>query len=362
MKINLIIFPIFSKVLPIFENLFSRCGFFLGGFFIPRIIIPQFSREFVSVGVRQHAQVGHQGLFGYTPFGFPENPFSGPGSEQAMMGKLDIVQKIDALSVFFKSYLSRVQIQFQFFPQKVSKRLHQALQLFPVWIDYQKIVRVPNIKRDLQFFFNKLVKVVQINIGKKLAGQIADRHAGLKTVQDVVQKLQHSLITYSLRDDFEKNFVIYGGKKLPHVAFQGPDCFRVVVARFAQYPLQSLHAPMISFVQAAREGILYEGGFKNGSEYFNRGVVDYPISHFGLVNMSPFRVLYPESFVGRVFIAAAFKFAMESKNKFFQFKFKFLNVRFLSLAWTKLRPGREKIFRRNNLLKNVAEFFHLKNQ
>jgi hypothetical protein len=34
----------------------------------------------------------------------------------------------------------------------------------------------------------------------------------------------------------------------------------------------------------------------------------------------------------------------------------------LSLAWTKLRPGREKIFRRNNLLKNVAEFFHLKNQ
>ena len=45
----------------------------------------------------------------------------------------------------------------------------------PVMVTNNKIIHVPQIMAALQFFFNEMVQPVEVDVGKKLAGQVADR-------------------------------------------------------------------------------------------------------------------------------------------------------------------------------------------
>lgn len=101
-------------------------------------------------------------------------------SHEAVMWVDYVSQKVNALATFLKHNLVRVQLQVQTFTQKGFYLGFPNLQGTRVVSQQHKIVYIPHIAPNFQVVFDKLVQFVQIDIGKKLAGQAPNGHAHMR--------------------------------------------------------------------------------------------------------------------------------------------------------------------------------------
>ena len=75
----------------------------------------------------------------------------------------------------------------QFILQKLFNQLPTVLQMFFILMDQNKIVHIANVVFHPQLVFNKVVQLMQVNIGAELRSQVANGNAGIAwiTVDDL---------------------------------------------------------------------------------------------------------------------------------------------------------------------------------
>lgn len=105
------------------------------------------------------------------------HPFLSFLPQQSEMRENDISQKINALAVSPYLDLVRMKLKLKPLAQEILYRLQKNLQLRRIVAHNQKVVSITDIVFNMQSMLHKLIKFVQIDIGKKLAREIADRHS-----------------------------------------------------------------------------------------------------------------------------------------------------------------------------------------
>lgn len=116
-----------------------------------------------------------------------------------------------------------------------------------------EIVRVSDAMSDFHLPFQKMIELVHVNVHQKLAGKIAQGQAdirsvfGMKTSDNFAQKQDRiSALDVSLKN-IAQNFMIDIGEEFSDVAFQNPDCARVIPRNFASGVAETIYCPVCAF-------------------------------------------------------------------------------------------------------------------
>ena len=110
-----------------------------------------------------------------------------------MVWECDIAQKINSSFQFNNIYFIRMQLKTKSLFKKSGYFKDQPSQILLIIRNYKKIICVSNIVFNFQILFNKLVKFIHINIGKKLGSQVAYRHTFYEAKKRSVYSLSLSL-------------------------------------------------------------------------------------------------------------------------------------------------------------------------
>jgi hypothetical protein len=97
-----------------------------------------------------------------------------PPPYQQVIPPHDIAQEIDPVCHRLKPLSLLVEFQAQFFPEILLYLMTPPEQFLPIPRKKHKIVAVPQVVPAFQVMFDELVQTVQIDIGKKLAVQVAN--------------------------------------------------------------------------------------------------------------------------------------------------------------------------------------------
>lgn len=94
-----------------------------------------------------------------------------------MVRKNDIAKKIDSLPYFAQCDLVRMECEEEAFIQKAPDCRKKRNELNGVIMQDDEIVRIPDIRPDMQGFLCKMIERIHIYVRKKLRCQIPDRDA-----------------------------------------------------------------------------------------------------------------------------------------------------------------------------------------
>lgn len=215
-------------------------------------------------------------------------------------------------------------------------------------VNNHKIVSIAKIERNPQFVLHELVKLVHINVRKKLAGQVADRQTPGKAANNDVEKPNRFFVFYPFFQDVNQNIVIYRLKEFLNIALKRKARPGIIPARSAQNSSQACHAPMRPLAQTAGVRIINKAPFKYGIQDGENGVVHEAVPNQSLMDMPLFRVVNVETMIRPVPVSAASEFTPELKNVFLQIVFKNRHILFAPFSFPEFCPGREQIFRRRD--------------
>ena len=98
-------------------------------------------------------------------------------THQPVIGKHDAAQKIDALCAALYHGFAGVQLQCQPVLQKLADAGVPVHQGGGVVGQQHKVVDVAQVAPDFEGVFDKLVKLIEVDVGKELAGEAANGHA-----------------------------------------------------------------------------------------------------------------------------------------------------------------------------------------
>lgn len=149
-----------------------------------------------------------------------------PPPDKRIIGLDDIPAEIDTLSHRLKDLLFRMKFQMQF---RFDKRLYPVApddQLLLGTVKKQKIIHVAEIMAALESVFYELIQLVEINVGKKLAGQIADGKTAVHFAEKGFMRRygsQELLVTFQS---------VIRGRIMKNDLFGKPKKFRVIDSLF----------------------------------------------------------------------------------------------------------------------------------
>ena len=106
----------------------------------------------------------------------PQRP-DAPLTDQAVIGVNDTTQKVDTLAAALQDGFSRVQLKVQVVAQKARDLSLPANKGLRVVGQQHKVVYIPQVGAHLELMLHKLVQLVEIDIGKELAGVAANGQA-----------------------------------------------------------------------------------------------------------------------------------------------------------------------------------------
>ena len=255
-----------------------------------------------------------------------------------------------------------MQFDCEFIFKKFGYGRQKFLQILFVLSDYGEIICVADIAFYLQSMLHKLIKLVHVNIGEKLGGQIpygnASPRRALIAPHNGFQKPQRIIISDAFFDYGKENFVIHAVKKLFNVTFQGKTAIRIVLARIHNHLLENVHPLMGAKSHPAGKRGWNEGRLEDRVHDRKDRVVKNSIQNRCLVNMSLFRVMNPKSAIRTVSVRFALQIPVQLKNILLQNPFKLENIGPFPFVIFKHIPSRKEIFGRDDLFKNVSMNFH----
>lgn len=86
-----------------------------------------------------------------------------------------VAQEIDALAKFADRYLMRMEGKPQSLSQKLGDPWNERLQLRFRFTEDDEVVGVTKVETLLEFVLHPLIKLIHVDVGEELTGQIADR-------------------------------------------------------------------------------------------------------------------------------------------------------------------------------------------
>ena len=269
--------------------------------------ITEISAQSASSGVTQDSQIRLECLFqsflGYLAtfkhfdffIQFAKHSLFGSFTQCSMFRKGDISKKIYATGIFSYRNFTWVEFKIQMTTKIVPNFRNQLFQRIYVFRHNDKIVRVADIIFYLQLLFHKLIKLIHVDIGKKLRCQITNRESfsnekigrfSGKTFNDFFHKPHRVGIFYFSTQKLDQNGMVNAIKKLSYVALERISCPGIIFRSSSEHCIQNTNALMCSFSNTTGKGMGYKSWFKNWVKDFENCMVQYSVPNRCLVNMS----------------------------------------------------------------------------
>ncbi|KKS34321.1 MAG: hypothetical protein UU95_C0014G0001, partial [Parcubacteria group bacterium GW2011_GWC2_42_12] len=139
----------------------------------------------------------------------------------------------------------RMQSQRETIAEESRNRLNQIFQIRPIRRCYREIISIADIIFNPKRMFHKLIKLIHINIGKKLGCKVANGntfpHAriyslslslsdwrGRVTPNNGLREPHRVFILYPFPENFKENFVVHAIKKFFDIALKNKTIPRAV--------------------------------------------------------------------------------------------------------------------------------------
>ena len=159
-----------------------------------------------------------------------------------MIWKVYPAEEIDAGRTSANLHLISMELQCERIPQESSDRIQNLLEPFAVATHNDEIIRVSDIVFRLQFVLHELVELVHIHVDQDLRREIAERKSlagrvAFKAAGHGLDEIDDVIVGDMLFHDPNENPLINGCEAFSDVAFQNPECLRVVLAAFeSEFP------------------------------------------------------------------------------------------------------------------------------
>lgn len=231
---------------------------------------------------------------------FPKHSLFGSFTQCTIVRKRNITKKINTSMVFSYCDFARMQLELEMVVKKILYFRNQFFQKILVLGHNDKIIRIADIVFDFQFSFHKLIKLIHIDIGKKLRSQIANRKplsskkiGGFtnKAFDYFFRKPQNISIFDFPPQQLNQNSVINAIKKLPNIALERIRCSAMILGNFSKHCIQDLNTLMGSFSNTTGKGMGYKSRLKNWVKDFKNCMMQYSIQNRCFVNMPKLRVV-----------------------------------------------------------------------
>lgn len=303
------------------------------------------------------------------------HPFLSFLSQQSEVREGHIPQEVDTFAV--SPYLDLVGMKFELesLAQKISYRLQESFQFQRVIPNYQKVVSIANIVFTVQSMFQKLITFVHIDIGKKLAREIADGQPFLQCISTLSLSLSQARrfvtpnhfshkparirIDYSFFENAEQNVVVDAVEELPYIAFKCIAWLHAILTHSAKHLREYRDTFMSTLTNAARKGVLNVRRFKDRIQCSKHRMMQYSIADARFVDMSKFGILNEEICVWSMLISFGFQISMKIKYIALQFFLECEYILLHTLAAFELVPRAEECLLRDNLFKDMCVGFHV---
>ena len=154
--------------------------------------------------------------------------------------------------------------------------------------------------------FHPFIKTVHVNIGEELRSEVTERQTyadlglGVKTADDRIKKPQNFLIRNILAQNLEKRPVVDAREKLSDIALEHPNRSPVVTAGLGGELTEVVNGFVHSFFVPAGERVGDKRPIEKGIKDAVNGVMEQPVAHIRLVNMTPLGINNVKTFVGSV--------------------------------------------------------------
>lgn len=274
------------------------------------------------------------------------------GSQNSMMRKTNIPKIINATSICFEDYFLWMHTEAQSLVQKDFDFFKAIDKQFFVWMDKNKIICVSNIAGDFQFVFDELIKLVQIHIGKQLGSQIAQRQSRRETLDYILKKCHKSVVRCSFLKNVQKNIVVDGVEKFPHIQLQNPHCPGMISRQFKPEVLQSFDRPMSAFIFSRRPRIKNKDFIPFRLNDPVDGMMEQPVANRCLMNMAAFRIANIKRDITTMLVVSVFQILMQFKNVIFEVYLKFVHIFFVGFLFFKFRPSVEQVLQGNDFIEH----------
>lgn len=243
-------------------------------------------------------------------------------SRQPVIRKDNATQEIDALSAALQYRLVGVNRESEALQQESIDRLPMTGEGFRIVGQDYEVIDVAQVALDFEAVFDELVEFVQIDVGKKLAGQAADRHAapwGRMKQRFVSRYLgQEVCVATCLRGgvngalledggcnlvklfsgfnrvgqtrqgsapDFQDPLSVYAGEEGANVQFAEP-----AMVWLSNKVLQSINSGLCSLVLAIGIAVVNEPGIEPRHNVTHKPLVNQSVSESRGKNFPQFRV------------------------------------------------------------------------
>ncbi len=283
---------------------------------------------------------------------FVKHPSLYLGSQNSMMRKTNISKIINATSICFEDYFLWMHIKAQSLLQKDFDFFKTVDKQFFVWMNKNKIIGVSNIAGDFQFMFDELIKLVQVNIGKQLGSQVAQRQAGRETLNYISEKCHKPLVGCSFLKNIQEDIVINGVEKLSDIEFQNPECPSVVSRQFESETLQSFDCSMNAFVFSRRPRVKNKDFIPFRLNDPVDGMMEQPVANRRLMDMATFRIAEKKRDIAAMLVVSVFQILMQFKNVIFEIYLEFGHIFFVGFLFFEFRPSVEQVLQRNDFIEH----------
>ena len=135
---------------------------------------------------------------------------------------------IDTPALYREDLIIRLYTQGTFIVQVVVDK-HEGSVEFPfIPVQQDNIIRKTIIVPDAHFFFNDMIQLRQIEVGKELGEIISDGYSVLRRVHDAVKQGEQPGIFQLPADHPFHDLMVYAWIKLAHINFQAvPGSIRI---------------------------------------------------------------------------------------------------------------------------------------
>lgn len=274
------------------------------------------------------------------------------GSQNSMMRKTNIPKIINATSIRFEDYFLWMHIKAQSLTQKDFDFFKAVDKQFFVWMNKNKIIGVSNIASDFQFVFDELIKLVQIHIGKQLGSQVAQRQAGRETPDYISEKCHKFFVGRSFPKNVQKDIVVDGVEKFPHIQLQNPQRQGVISGEPKTEVLKSFNRSMDAFVFSRRPRIKNKDFIPFRLNDPVDGMMKQPVANQCLMNMAAFRIANVKRDIATMLVVSVFQILMQFKNVIFEIYLEFSHILFVGFLFFEFRPSVEQVLQRNDFIEH----------